>query len=332
MASYISMEKKMTTRGERTTFSETGEQDQRNRAKRHVKYAASVAVVLALVLGYWSILSPVGGEPSVTTTPNTNLRPTAREVHRTGDGVAVHPMEHAQNPVVATIGYESARDLYQFFMSERESQDAGRVYQAYRAWLECNALMADANGLRAAFAGGVPAGLSGPLTPERAAANTELLQRCRGFERVGARGLEELGSTTLVKAQQLGSLEAKFDSDDSNVAPDHASLVGLLQTHTPSAFERAAPALVHSFAEIKGVSTDSAQYLQIETAVTLAGCDLGKDCSASAYPALLHCVYYNQCLPSLYAGWQDGLSENEIKQILALKDDIIRRVKVGELH
>ena len=322
----------MTTREVRSAFLKAGDKDQRQRAKRHVKYAATVTVALAAALGYWSFLSSEGGNSSVVTTPNATVHPTAQKVHLTNDASSVHPIERAQMPIVAPIGYESARDLYQFFMLERESKDAGRVYQAYRAWLECNALLSDANGLRAAFAGGTNAGLNGPLTPERAAANTELLQRCRGFERIGERGLEELGSTTLVRAQQLGSLEAKFDLDDSNVASDHASLVELLQTHTPSAFERAAPALVRSLAKSREVSPDSAQYLQIETAVTLAGCDLGKDCSATAYPALLQCVYYNQCLPSLYAGWQDGLTENEIKQILALRDDITRRAKVGTLH
>ncbi|MET3135154.1 hypothetical protein AAKU55_005457 [Oxalobacteraceae bacterium GrIS 1.11] len=241
-----------------------------------------------------------------------------------------HPVSEAT--IHLPLSYESALDLHQFFMIAKESKDPSLLYQGYRAYIECQSLVSNASNLRAAFSGGDPSGLQGPLTPERQAASEELLKRCRGFERMSERDLNEAGIALREKAKKMGSVEAIMDGIDPPAAIDSATLIGLLQAHTPSAYERAAPALATAVANSMNVLPESSQFKKIEIAVMLAGCDLGKDCSASSYRTLLQCTYYNNCQKPLYDDWQSGMSDTDIQQIIGLKTGIVHGVVSNAFH
>ena len=163
------------------------------------------------------------------------------------------------------------------------------------------------------------------LTAERGAAAEEVLKRCRGFERMSERELNETGIALRGKLKQLGSIEASMDELDSPPIVDRATLNALLETHTASAFELAQQTLARMLREEIKVPADSDEARQIEVAVMLAACDMGKDCSASSYASLYQCAYYGNCQPVGH-DWREGLSEPDINHVMELKKRVVERV------
>jgi len=227
--------------------------------------------------------------------------------------------------------YESAHDLYDFYMKAKGSSNPAIVYQAYRAYIECQSLGSNADRFRNAFSGGDSAGLQGTLTSQRWSANDELLKRCNGFERLGERGLDEAGKSLRERMSALGSVEAQLDVSDTATSLDDATLQKLLQAHTSSAFDRAIPTLAESMRNTMGVSAESEQAAHIEIALNLASCDLGGNCLNTSYRSLVQCAYYDACDKPLGYDWQAGLSSDQIAWINQLKERIVKGAQDGTL-
>jgi hypothetical protein len=224
--------------------------------------------------------------------------------------------------------YESAADLHQFFMLAKASNDPAIAYQAYRAYFQCQALVSNASNLRAAYAGGDRTDFPGDLTPERGAAAEEVLKRCHGFERMSERELNEAGQALRARLLRMGSVEAKMDALDVPPLVDRATLDALLETHTASAFELAERSLSALLRDELKVAFDSDEAGRIDTALMLAACDMGKDCSASSFGTLLQCAYYGTCQATPF-DWQAGLDQAGIERVLELKKRIVDGIARG---
>ncbi len=259
---------------------------------------------------------------------NTSLPP-AQAARAYFDTVAVArpaPQVHANLP----RSFDAERDLHQFYLAAKQSNDVAVVYQAYRAYVQCQALVSNADNVRVAFSGGDHARIEGDMTAERAMAADEVFRRCHGFERMSARDLVDAGAQLRERLKSLGSVEAALDGGDEPRDITPATMAALTRMRTSSAFDRAEPALSKYFSQTMNAEPGSAQARDIELAVMLAGCDLGKDCTANAFAALLNCAYYDSCGKPMGYDWREGLSEADIARILALKNRLVERITAGD--
>lgn len=226
--------------------------------------------------------------------------------------------------------FDTERDLHQFFLSAKQSNDPAVVYQAYRAYVQCQALVSNANNVRVAFAGGDHARIEGEMTAERATAADEVFQRCHGFERMSEREMVDAGVQLRQKLKDLKSVEAALDDGYESPDVSRATMAALTKMRTSSAFDRAEPALSKYFTQSMNAEPGSAQAHDIELAVMLAGCDLGKDCTANAFAALLSCAYYDSCNMPMGYDLRAGLGEADIARIESLKKRIVARITASD--
>ncbi len=225
------------------------------------------------------------------------------------------------------LGFEGERNLFEFYTRNKDVVHPGHVYQAYRAISSCQALQANAANLRAALtnADALP-----PMSPERRNATEDILRRCQGFERFSEREWTENINSAREKAIKLGSLEAKLDGGTPDLGIDVETMIGLLQNNTSSAYERATPTLSTMLKAAMKVSPDTSDAQLIDFAVYLASCDMGRDCSETAWPVIQQCAYDNYCQKPLSKSWQENLTQENIKQVLEIKEKVLTMLRTNQ--
>ena len=115
------------------------------------------ALALALCAVYFS------AEPApVATRASQHAPPPAPVAHAYFETV---PAAHPAPPVPPALvrSFDAERDLHQFYLAAKQSNDPAVVYQAYRAYIQCQALVSNANNVRVAFAGGDHARIEGDM-------------------------------------------------------------------------------------------------------------------------------------------------------------------------
>lgn len=229
-------------------------------------------------------------------------------------------------PLGRMTGFEGERDLLQFFNQAKQSQQPAVVYQAYRAFMACQSVMVNAANMRAGSTTG-EGGVTTAFSPERRAAVDEILNRCKGFERMSEREITETVNSLRTRAKSLGSIEARLDESGGDALVDRDSMIGLLQNNTSSAFERALPALSVALKSAQNLAPDTSEAQHVDFALMLAACDLGRDCSAANWQSLMQCAFDNYCMPPLAQTWHTNLSENDKKHVLELKTLVLGMVQ-----
>ncbi|MBX3658965.1 MAG: hypothetical protein KF740_11070 [Ramlibacter sp.] len=225
--------------------------------------------------------------------------------------------------------HASARDLHDLFLRLSQRSERWALEEARLALSLCRDYARDADALKLAFAGGDPGPLRGPLTPDRQRASAELDSRCRGFSREAPGTLADRQSDLQARLQALGSPLADGPRQASSRL-EAPVVAGLLASGGASAFEQARPALVAALARQAGVAQDSAAWEDLETAVLLASCELGRDCTAQAFESLRRCTWQSRCGQGLFDDWPAGLPAARIEAVKQARDRVLRAIRSGQ--
>lgn len=296
--------------------------------KSHVTYIGIACAIILLMVGF--MLLPQEGPDNSAKFPTPAKAQRLSSVSNKSPSASIAPDENPASKKSQLVNFQSERDLYAFFEANKQSRNPAAAYQAYQAYVACQAMSANADRFRIAFGGGDHADIAGQLNEQRWAANQELLKRCAGFERLGQRKLSEEGENLRAHLHDLGSPEFSLDQKDQNPTLSPETLKQLLQTQSPSAFERAVPALAKLMRDNMGYAEGSPQADRLEIALSAAGCQLGSDCTNNAFQSLSECAYFDRCSATPGDDWKSNLSEDEIRAVLELKDRIVHQLQNGD--
>ena len=285
------------------------------RALLSVTYVAVALVVLIAVAQLINDGSEV--EPTMDLRPlrsDSNLPATVVTAAsaRTSDT----PQERAWAPAVTQNSFDpqSARDLHALFVHERSQDALPSLERASVALHLCVAYLNDAQGFRIAFSGGGGERVIGAVTPERQLASLELSRRCSGFERLPANDLAHLLQSIEKKLGQAGSRLSNGQQQESS-SLGLSTVVALISAPNAESFERARPTLAASVSRAWGITDETDERAALDTALLLAACRFGRDCSASSFDALRRCTYQGVCNQGLFDNWQEGISATHVRRV-----------------
>lgn len=288
----------------------------------------SIAVVALLGVGAYAVFGvddkPVVADSATTLDKNVNgLFGKITSQNAGSSATANAPQAPASGKMIA---FEAQRDLHQFYLQAKDAKDPAMVYQAYRAYGSCQSLLANLGSLRQAMTTTEGPGV---LSRERKMAIEEIVNRCKGFERMSERELQDAGNSLRESAKRLGSVEARLDEGVSEAPIDRDTMLALIRSNTNSAFERATPALSSMMKASLNVQPDTIEGQQVDFAIMLAACELGRDCSENSWQVLMQCAYDNYCQKPPSQTWQENLTEADRKHVLELKEKILTMFKTG---
>lgn len=287
----------------------------------------TVISIAVLALAGAATYAVLGGDEGPVTVPDTKLNQNVNglfgKLTSQATGTLASP---PPAPTGKMLVYESEKDLYQYYLQFKEAKDPSRVFQAYRAFSSCQSLLANKNSLQQALdmADGQPG-----MNRERRMAINELISRCKGFERMSERETQEAGNALREKAKLLGSAEMRLENDAADAQVDRDTMIELMRSNSSSAFERGTPAFASMLKASLNVSPDTNEAQEVDFAIMLAGCELGRDCSENALPSLIQCAYDNYCQKPLAQTWQENLSAESKKHVLELKDKVLNMLKTA---
>ncbi|MBX3586852.1 MAG: hypothetical protein KF796_09405 [Ramlibacter sp.] len=306
--------------------------------RRLAQIAAPLSVAGALVLGWRAGLPSEAVRGQVRLAPGVqaaHARPVASPAPDLAGVARVPGAMRPDGPVgpVEPAGpeshSESAHDLHALFMRHSRSADPRALEEARLALANCTDHARQADALKMAFAGGDPGPLLGPLTPGRQLASAELDRRCRGFGQMAPAVLAAMQADLQARLHALGSRLADGPRQASSLQ-EPAEVARLLGAGTATAFEQARPALVAALARQAGVAQESPAWEDLETAMLLASCELGRDCSAGAFESLRRCTWQARCGQGLFDHWQEGLPATRVEAISNTRNRVLRVIRSGQ--
>ncbi|WP_338844553.1 hypothetical protein V8J88_13000 [Massilia sp. W12] len=288
-----------------------------------------------IVLGIAALALAAGGAWLIYGGEEAAVSPAQNQVQKNVDGLmgqitaqqaGAAPIASGAAPSLPLRMYSFAREgnLKQYADSLKQSQQAAQAYQGLRAIQACLALRAHTENMRIVLeqADGTPG-----MNRERRAAIEEVQRRCQGFANTPDQDMLKQQEAQMELARRLGSVEAKLDQAGGDAQIDRDTMLALLQSHADSAWERASPAFAASLKNALKISPDTIESQEVDTAVMLAGCELGKDCSEQSWGTVAQCAFDNYCQKPPALNWQDNLSEENKKRILDLKTRITQMVR-----
>lgn len=225
--------------------------------------------------------------------------------------------------------FESSPDIWAFSTSRLGSKDSGELYEAYQASRECLGLLNMSSSLQN-YESGVPNEVvSGSFDVARQTAIGALLKKCSGYMTHGPLASKELLEKLKNEGKTLGGPE--FDQTKNPLSIDDAvtrfkilnseiAKQGLIVTLDPLA-ER-------ELKNIAGTVDNPARDEITSTSLMLAMCELGRDCGKSSYSTLLQCAVAAKCGDSLWAGWQQGMSDQNVQEVEKLTARLVAILKV----
>lgn len=222
--------------------------------------------------------------------------------------------------------FELSQDIWEFSKSRLGSVNSGELYEAYEASRECRGLLKLAPSLQN-YASGAPNEVaSGPYSEDRQRSITSLVTRCSGFFKNGFQASKELSDRLLQEGKSTGGPEF---SKASKIASDAAIVEHFGELTSPAARQenmvQLFPLAEHLLQDIIGDSVlDKNTRDQVTgTALMLAMCQVGRDCSSSSYTYLAQCAISAKCGESLWDGWDSQFSSANTQLVNQLTGKIV---------
>lgn len=289
------------------------------------------AVAFALILALGAMAWFWRGEAPGPTIPvrETAERKVTNAKHGRSDAQTYRQTAAVQSGLPDS--FQSALDLYAFSVAALKSNDPGVIYEGYRALRECEGLSWMANDLRIAADGGkLPQTMSGEFTEERRLAILDVLRRCEGFSKIDYRDREKLGQEFLIRGRDLNSVEFVLGLRERT--PTAEEFAQLLSSSSPNAVRSALLSLPQSIEDQKGMKPEKVKRREVILGLgaLLASCDLGLDCSASAFPQQYLCVVVGECGKTQFENWESEFTKAEVEAVDAQRQRIVQAVKTGD--
>ncbi len=238
----------------------------------------------------------------------------------------------AHQPITKPVdSFGSVIDIWRFAQDALRLGENPLVYEAFIGARECMGFRSMWAEFSHFSAGGSGSRIPGPLTPERQLAIQGLQQRCNGFLSASIEDSKALVNSLRARETEFGESFLGAESKLLNKPSDTAKLQRLLFSESPAAVEVGLASLevVWSLANAIGASDPSKGSFGL--AALLATCDVGKDCSVKGYASLLWCAQSGQCSMPLWSNWKDGLDEQKITEVSALRLAIVTAIQTKNL-
>ena len=297
----------------------------RNRNRSLTAGRAGPITCVGLVAAAFALLAPRGDEAGLATAAAQPASPhVALATRDSAPGMppamlrAVAAAGMPAPQVLPAWTFDTAPDLWLHALGLIQAGGRRQLLEAKAAIEVCLGVSENAAKL-AAFISGTDADASGPLTPDRQVAAMQLMRRCDGFIRVGPDRTGELldEAVEALKAQGVGSAMAL--ADERGVA---ARLEEGAGPDVGDALQRT----LRSWQRKHAAGDDDPRTADFALALSLAVCDLGRDCSVNGIPALTACLVDGRCGMGLKEDWRSGLRAESVAAVSQYREQIVQAV------
>ena len=257
--------------------------------------------------------------------PASSSTPFKRSAHLVAASeVPVGSSESASSPKY-TGAFDSQKNFWDFARNSLSSNDQKQVYEAVSAARECNAIL-NLKNMLGNFSGGASTPLHGSLTPERQLAISSIMKRCEGFDRAGPAESKALLKSLMERDKYLGG--NLLDVSNAGDTPEARinTLKSVVSNGSASQLTSALGVLSSYWESASGVHSPDPRAVLMDTAATLAACDLGRDCGASSFPAEFQCAMSGDC-GDLWSNWKGGLSSEDVEAVQKYRGKFVSAVK-----
>lgn len=227
-------------------------------------------------------------------------------------------------PRLSAVDPQGVADLWAHAQSLMASGRVDDLERASTALHLCTAVVDDADDRRRSF-NDADAVQADPANAQRRLASDEIIRRCLGFERLGGPQRHQWMASLRERLIEAGSRFADGPHEESASLP-RDTVISLLRQATAQSYEQARPALAAGMARRLGIEGGTDEQLALDAAVLLAGCDFGRDCSATSFDALRRCTYQAVCGQGLFDHWRQVVPPLHHGQVMQWRELIRRAV------
>jgi hypothetical protein len=218
------------------------------------------------------------------------------------------------------ISYGGAKDLWVFSQNAVKSGRTSDLLEAFGATNACDNYLSIAPELTK-LATDSKAQVIGQLTAERQIAISELNARCAGFSDAGPTSVSEFRKDLIARLSNSG-YEFKAHQGFSVEQLKH-----LLVSDSPDTVGSATIHLLGPWQTSLGIPDGDPRENELAVAVTLAQCDLGKDCSVGGWESLHDCALEGRCNQVARSGWESGFDAQQIARIAGYRQQVVAAVR-----
>ena len=284
-----------------------------------------VAVVIAVACGVWALgdgthsAVPSAAVPAGLSAASTVALKSIRvEPAKNNETRAPRQEEVAHSARARSFG--GAKNLWDFARAAVQSNNPSDLLEGFASTNACVNYLSTAAELNK-FATGEKSQVVGQLTSDRQLAITELNTRCAGFQQAGRELTQELRSTL---SSRLSSAGYQFQSGH---AISNEQLKSLLSSDAPDAVGTAAIHLLGPWQAKLGIADGDPRENELAVAVSLAQCDLGKDCSVGSWESLEECALTGRCNQDARSNWEQGFDAEQIARIGGYRQQVVAAVR-----
>jgi hypothetical protein len=231
---------------------------------------------------------------------------------------AVSPQVKVSTAPIKSFG--DAKNMWDFAHVALRSNRPGDLLEGFAATHACEDYLYTEGELNK-FSSGAKTKVVGERTPERQLAITELSTRCAGFHQAG------LASTREIRDTLVGRLATAGFQLQSGNAGTNAQLQNLLSSDAPDAVGAATVHLLAPLQTKLGIPDGDPRENELATAVMLAQCDLGKDCSVGSWDSLNECALAGRCNQDARSNWEQGFDAQQIARIGGYRQQVVASVR-----